>query len=264
MKHNKAINQGFTLVEMSIVLTIISLIVAGVLSASSFIRTSRLKSVISEFQTFQTAANSFKQQYSYWPGDLPNATSIWASSSTQNGNGNGNIDYTIASNTSAIANIEPLRFWHHLTLSSILPNAYNSTLTTITNSYVTSYYYSTIGTNIPASNYQSLDRQGKSCWGVNGSYFYLAGLTLSNACATSAGNNCYINAIVPASDAVAPTDAYYIDNKIDDGYPSTGIVLSIQGTRDNAYNNSTLDCINGSSYKLSNSDRACLVSFYYW
>jgi prepilin-type N-terminal cleavage/methylation domain-containing protein len=245
-KSKNIVNQGFTLIEISTVLLVVSIIVAGILSTSSFIKAARLKSVIAEFQNFQTAANSFKQQYAYWPGDINNATSIWPSGSTANGNGNGLVDYsTLVSNSSTT--IEPIIFWQHLSLAGILPNNYNATLNASN--------YAIIGTSIPASNYQSLDKLGLACWGVNGKYFYLAGL-YSNSC----GAGCYINSVVPATDAISPVDAYYIDQKIDDSYPSSGSVISTQGL--SALTN--INCLNGSSYNISNRDRGCLMAFYYF
>lgn len=246
-------NAAFSLIEMSVVLIIISLIVSGLLLSSSFIKAAQLKSVITEFQTFQTAANSFKQQYAYLPGDIPNATSIWkVVNQNENGNGNGDIDI----NSIILSEMEPLIFWKHLSLAGILPTQYNSSLSNNTPPTI-------IGTNIPASNYQSLDQVGLSCWGVYGKYLYLGGIYSGPISTSEAPQQHYL---IPTSDAISPLDAYYIDQKIDDGHASSGFVKSQLGLTD--LSQSSTACISNSptvtDYNISNNARGCLMSFYYF
>jgi prepilin-type N-terminal cleavage/methylation domain-containing protein len=66
-------NKGFTLVEMSIVLVIIGLIVAGITLGRNLMRNGQLKSVIKEINTIYTFVMQFKDLYEYYPGDFPNA-----------------------------------------------------------------------------------------------------------------------------------------------------------------------------------------------
>lgn len=55
--------QGFTLLELSIVIVIIGLIVAGISAGQSLVRQASLRSVISDVDKFRTAKNSFKLAY---------------------------------------------------------------------------------------------------------------------------------------------------------------------------------------------------------
>lgn len=67
---------GFTLVELSIVLVIVGLIIAGISMGSSLVHSAQLQSVITEQSNFIAAINSFRSKYSQLPGDMNNANAI--------------------------------------------------------------------------------------------------------------------------------------------------------------------------------------------
>ena len=67
-------NQGFTLVELSIVLVILGLLVGGVLTGQSLIRAAELRTVSTQYATFSTAVNTFRDKYFTIPGDMTNAS----------------------------------------------------------------------------------------------------------------------------------------------------------------------------------------------
>jgi prepilin-type N-terminal cleavage/methylation domain-containing protein len=118
---------GFTLVELSIVIVIISLIIAGITVGQGLVKQSKLTMVISKFNEYSTAVNTFKLQYDALPGDISNANSYWPSCAAVttdcNGNGNKSIEEGGASNTTR----ETLRFWQHLGLSLLISGIYPGT-----------------------------------------------------------------------------------------------------------------------------------------
>jgi len=73
--HNLHI-QGFTFVEFAIALTIIALIGVAY-CGQNLIREAQLRSVIKDINTIESAVLTFKEKYYYYPGDMPNATSVW-------------------------------------------------------------------------------------------------------------------------------------------------------------------------------------------
>jgi len=123
---------GFTLVELSIVIVIIGLIVAGVVGGQSLVKQAKLKNVISEFNNYKTAINIFKLEYDNLPGDMPNANSYWsgcnsgATANQCNGNGNRRVGFPVhdSGSTNGTNDNEVYRVWGHLSLSGIIKESY--------------------------------------------------------------------------------------------------------------------------------------------
>jgi prepilin-type N-terminal cleavage/methylation domain-containing protein len=74
---NKKLHKGFTILELSIVLVIVGLLVAGVLGGQEIIKAMKVNSVISKMNEVTAAANSFKLKYDSLPGDMPDASDYW-------------------------------------------------------------------------------------------------------------------------------------------------------------------------------------------
>ena len=65
--------QGFTLVEIAIVLVIIGFLLAGILNAQSVLRNARTKDTIKAVTDLANASQQFRDRYGAWPGTLQNA-----------------------------------------------------------------------------------------------------------------------------------------------------------------------------------------------
>ena len=104
---------GFTLVELSIVIVVIGLLVGGIVSGTAMIQAQRVRDVLSDVKSYEIAMQQFYDKYGGVPGDFANAELVFgnaegganttncvtqASSAspdgikTCNGNGNGYID----------------------------------------------------------------------------------------------------------------------------------------------------------------------------
>ena len=66
----KKSNKGFSLIELSIVLIIIGLLVAGITGGASLIKSAELRSVMSEIRNYQTAVNAYYTATGKLPGGL--------------------------------------------------------------------------------------------------------------------------------------------------------------------------------------------------
>jgi prepilin-type N-terminal cleavage/methylation domain-containing protein len=62
---------GFTLVELSIVLVIIGLLITAVLKGQTLIEQSHIQGAIKTEEDLAEAAREFKSRYKLWPGDMP-------------------------------------------------------------------------------------------------------------------------------------------------------------------------------------------------
>ncbi len=68
-KHQFNQCDGFTLIEMSIVLVIIGLIVGGVLAGQSLISAAAVRAQINQIASYNAAVNTFRDKYGGIPGD---------------------------------------------------------------------------------------------------------------------------------------------------------------------------------------------------
>lgn len=106
VKYSK--RDGFSLLELSLVLVIISLLAGGVIVGQELVRQAELRSITSAVEQTVTAARTFKLKYSGLPGDLKTAARYWGAlnsnpaickglvntggTATCDGNGNGYFD----------------------------------------------------------------------------------------------------------------------------------------------------------------------------
>ncbi len=228
--------KGFTLIEISIAIIIVTIMISVITVGSSLAKQARLRSIITEVNDFRTAMDLFEGKYKALPGDITNAYDYWGSkcdvtASNCNGNGDGRITFT---NGLALDN-ESYRAWQHLSLAGMIKGSYTGVAQAATPSQ------SDIGINIPESNF---NHGGWIIW-YDGNYS--PPLTSGNYFELGAARAGY----VPDNPLMTPTEAYNIDKKIDDGYPRNGLIFGTQKFNTNCYaGGDTLSA----SYSLGNSD----------
>ena len=128
---------GFSLVELSIVLVILGLLTGGILAGQSLIRASELRSVTADYQRYLTAAHTFRDKYLAAPGDITSATRFWnrmnanadcvtnsatavGTPGTCDGNGNGLFNNAAVAGQSS----ESFQFWRQLALAGLIEGTY--------------------------------------------------------------------------------------------------------------------------------------------
>lgn len=212
---------GFSLIELSIVLVILGLLVGGIVAGQSLIQAAELRSVGAEQNRYRTSILAFRDKYFAWPGDMPNATSVWgdqatgtsacASAATADGSPgtcNGNGDGIIGPGSHSGS--EGVRAWQQLAFTGLVEGTF------------TGYYDSgkiTIGLNVPASrfpragwtyHYRGTAAAGIGIWDKPGNYLQTG----------SEGNNELWGY------PYTTEQAWNLDSKLDDGIPDQGSVLS--------------------------------------
>lgn len=255
---------GFTLIELAIVLAIIALLAGGILAGQSMIRGAELRNITVESQRYIDAIGVFRDRYASLPGDMSNATSVWAaattcpsvSSSAAAGVCNGDGNAQIQSN--ATSSNEIFGFWEHLASAGLITGSY----TGAPNSATASANIALFGVNAPASKF------GNAGWSV----FYLGPILVSNTTYYDGsyghvlffGSN---NSSEPPERVLKPEEALNIDQKIDDGLPAIGTLLSLEsqgstGTSGcgNLNASDTVSLMN-SAYAAGNSGRNCSLIF---
>ncbi|PZP84489.1 MAG: hypothetical protein DI582_08615 [Azospirillum brasilense] len=254
MKHND--KRGFTLVELSIVLVIIGLLSGGILGGQSLIHAAELRGIATDYQSYSTATQTFRDKYFAVPGDMVNATAFWGKSTadcnaqtgtaatpgTCNGNGNGRMEHAAAAGGTA----ESFRAWQQLALAGLIPGTYTG------NSGSVSTVDPDVGSNVPASKIRSVgwgygyydNSSGGNAYSYN--YDFTNWLVLGNE-----ADNVY-----PDGPFMPAEDAWNIDSKLDDGKPGYGKVqpTSLGNCTDSA--NAT---DRESDYLLTNTSSRCAL-----
>lgn len=104
---------GFTLIEIAIVLVIIGLLLGGVLKGQELITQAKIKNVANDLNGVSAAYYGYQDRYRAIPGDDPNAETRWTATVTTKGNGDGTVAVT---GTPPESNL----FWQHLRLAGFI------------------------------------------------------------------------------------------------------------------------------------------------
>ncbi len=207
--------KGFTLVELSVVIVIIGLIIAGVTAGRSIITTAKLNAQAQELQKYDFAFNAFALKYNAVAGDMKNASAYWPDATDGDGNGYLNSGSVVGDPTDT--SLELFTLFQHLSLAKLISGSYDNTYT--------------LGVGYPALKIDS--SKGMIGAGHLGLPFYygwmvteeqntaqhkaILALIVSRPYANDTGYAGYDGISI-----MSPLQAYYIDTKIDDGVPMKG------------------------------------------
>jgi len=230
---------AFSLIELSIVLIIIGLLIAGVTGGASLIKSSELRSVMGEARGYSVAVNAFYTQYNALPGDFNNTLAFGNS-----GNADGYVRYYDGTES------ESSNAWLQLKAIGAIDSITATTLTAATTS-------PTFGVHAPASKIKSSGWVFStiSVTGVN-NYVVLTGAVVGGTADAAA------EADTLATGALAPADALSIDSKIDDGIATTGKVIGNVITAGNDATADATTCYDttAASY-AARTEKTCAVAY---
>jgi len=106
--------QGFTLVEIAIVLVIIGLLLGGILKGQEMITQAKIKNLIADFSGISAAYHGYQDRYRKVPGDDGDANGRWTLGIAAPASGAFNDGSIAGGYASATANDESRLFWLHL------------------------------------------------------------------------------------------------------------------------------------------------------
>lgn len=218
MTHSRQGEQGFTLVELAIVMIIIGLLIGGVLKGQELVTNARVTSQVNQIKAVDGAISGFFDQYAALPGDivapttrLPNcAAGIFCGSAAGDGDNkienNGGVDPSVA----AVGATEGGRAFVHLAVAGFFGGVDTS-----------------LAAYAPAAIPDLKSGQGKLTLahsdGTGANLSAAGGLSAGAYVSTRADD---LTALGGANGVMIPKNARNIDNKLDDGSPNIGTVRS--------------------------------------
>lgn len=228
--------QGFTLIEISIVLVIIGLLSGGVLAGRELIRSAQIRKQITELKSYDLAVNAFQLKYNCLPGDCNKADElgvgdpavswpqIWGpygrpAKTGLGGDGSGAIDYFD----------EAVTMWYHLFKAGMHPKEYPIDVNIITPGVHTPSLV------IPANTISYTSSDASRGFNAAGGVWYVAKFTSVSGGLVAVSSAWLLTSTVadgPSSSPYVYPGVYsakiasQFDIKIDDGRPYTGNVLA--------------------------------------
>jgi len=185
--------QGFTLVEIAVVLVIIGALLGGVLQGTKLIENSKVKKAVGEVNGIAAAYNAYQDKYGRQPGDDGNVAAVrarggdWAAV-PRAGNRNGAVQ--VNANVTFTGANENWAFWQHLRAAGLITGDHTA------NTGATVFPTNAFGGRIGVTNASVMG-------GLNG----------LKVCLSQ----------VPGSSALA------IDSQMDDGNPDSGRLRATTG-----------------------------------
>jgi prepilin-type N-terminal cleavage/methylation domain-containing protein len=219
--------QGFTLVELAVVMIIIGLLIGGILKGQELIANAQVTSTVSQIKGIDAALSTFRDQYDAVPGDMSNPSTRLPNCTATPCSTAGNGDGRIAGPVTGTPTTEMSRVWIHLSAGDLITGI-DPGMTNATTSW---------GGYYPAAE-------------IAGGYHlgFSTAATLGSNNNPRAGHYLVLNVTPgaqPNGTALTATQGARIDRKLDDGAPNTGSVFS------------TTNCNNSGAYNEALASATC-------
>ena len=250
---------AFSLIELSIVLIIIGLLIAGITGGASLIKSSELRSIMGEARGYAVAVNSFFTQYDQYPGDA--STNVGQSSITAAlGDRDNKIEFVNDNPTAASVVAEGVDAWFDLKDIGAIDLALTP-LTSPTGTLLSPGILVPV-TDIPGSKIKgagwAFDYNSSTLQNV----VVLTGTTVAynatNFPTLINGENLSGGSVAKnaSTEIISAPDSLSIDSKIDDGKPASGNVQAINQATD------TTECASATAYLVdAGAKKVCVLTF---
>ena len=241
---------GFTLVELSIVLVIIGLLIGGLLVGQSLIESAKINAQVQQLSQFDTSVSLFHEKFQALPGD----------STHFGGNGDGAIariggggaTFTDSSNWDVNGfDDEIANFW-----SSLFPDSYEG------KSYSTFTIIPEGGKQAPSARMNSNDAVIVAMSHANSGGFRADLVNIRNHYVMMTETNFLSNNIFRSGSsgqrAAKPIELYALDYKMDDKGADSGFIAAASVNHSSYRVGQLFNCSTGANYNTTNDSYDCI------
>ncbi len=260
--------QGFTLIELAIVVVVLGILITGIVGGSSIIESSKRQQQLVFFENVNRSALAFKLEYNSIPGDMKDAWDYWGDDCSTFGGSVGSRSSACNGNGDKVVNSggwdwynysvhkERCMFWKHMALADIWKDRYSCDGRIMPdnapiNSLNPDTHYVVSAKCPPGNVFTNCDSYDKFIKTKN--YLFTSGKDFGGT------NPTWIRC--GRFKAFTPKQMKYFDEKIDDGKPQRG-KLVVTGTSTSSCASevatSASPCLTtDNGYDLSNDEFAC-------
>lgn len=244
---------GFSLVEMAVVISIIALLVGSIITGKNMIRASEVQATTARVQEYKAAVSNFTERYLELPGDFSKASTYWTGA--RDGNGNGQIEGGIYTCANGGNYYEQWASFEHLSKAGLVEGNY-----THNNG---DQRYANPGGNTPATPIQGGGYTMRFCGEIStgNSYYFLGnyghviqiGSPLSYNGGTSEGGS--------RGPLFTTEEAGAVDKKMDDSYPGRGSIRAPQNGDNKSPGCTTTNSASTADYNYAEGGLKCPLFF---
>jgi prepilin-type N-terminal cleavage/methylation domain-containing protein len=254
--------KGYTLLEMSVVLSIIAVLLGSIFIVQTLVRSSHMQTMLSEYDKYVKAVNEFNTKFLSLPGDMNNAESMWGSDlggcpntpantvpkvATCDGNGDGKIGDSTTGGVLSDPQ-EWFRAWQHMSNAGFIQSSFTGAQ----------------GPGGAAEAVPTLNVPGSALSGAGFTLHYYLRTSDGALWADQYGHVMSVGLFTAGSltqgPILSPDEALAIDLKIDDGKPGRGLV---RAWRTSVLSGCTVSDTtqDAQAYSTVNSARSCSLVF---
>jgi hypothetical protein len=247
-------DKGNTLTSLLISMVVIGMATIGYSSGKSTLEDSKIKKLVLEAKSLESAISAFKTKHGYLPGDFPKATELWGATVTSNGDASGDLYNSYFRSSDDRQYLEGVLLPQHLFLAGFIEQEFNGkwgrsdeyepNVNTPDSSYSKDAFF-TFG-NYKSSRFPIFQREAAPTMTLGAAKTYeYAGW----------------------DSAVTVADAMKVENKIDDGKPSTGNLITMRGDNFESYRTKCIskahwDLPGSAEFLVDDTTESCILVFY--